>query len=80
MNQLKQVGSSGQITLGKKYAGQTVQVLEDESQHRIILVFGKFIPAAETWLHEEPQQSKLNEAIRYAETHPPQETNLKTLK
>ncbi|QQR80573.1 MAG: hypothetical protein IPJ69_15010 [Deltaproteobacteria bacterium] len=80
MTQLKQVGASGQITLGKKYAGQTVQVSEDEAHHRIILVFGKFIPNSEAWLHEEPQQSKLDEAIRYAEKYPAKETKLKSLK
>ena len=80
MPSLKQVGTSGQITIGKKYAGQTVQVIEDPAAGKVTLLFGKFIPAHEQWIHEEPHLSKLNEAIRYAETHPPQETDLKKLK
>lgn len=76
MHQLKRVGSSGQITLGKRYAGQTVQVVEDKDSGRITLVFGHFVPAAEQWLHDEPQRSKLDHAIHYAEIHPPKETRL----
>lgn len=76
MATLKQVGTSGQITLGKKYAGQTVQVIEDEASHKITLIFGNFVPASESWIHEEPHRSKLNKAIRYAETHPAKETKL----
>lgn len=73
---LKRVGASGQITLGKKYAGQTVQVVEDTKGDKITLVFGHFIPKAEQWLHEEPHRGKLDRAIHYAETHPPRETKL----
>lgn len=76
MQLLKRVGSSGQITLGKKYAGQTVQVIEDKASGKVILLFGHFIPAAERWIHEEPHRSKLERAIRYAETHPPRETKI----
>jgi hypothetical protein len=80
MSALKQVGSSGQITLGKKYAGRTVQLIEDHEKGMITLVFGKFIPSKEGWLHEEPIKSKLDCAISYAKKHPPQESSLKDLK
>ena len=76
MLSLKRVGSSGQITLGKKYAGQTVQVIEDAKSGKITLMFGHFIPMQEAWLHEAPTLGKLNKAIRYSETHPPKETKL----
>lgn len=76
MPSLKRVGASGQITLGKRYAGQTVQVVEDSEARKITLVFGQFVPAAEQWIHEEPHRSKLDRAIRYAETHPPRESRL----
>ncbi len=77
---LKQVGTSGQITLGKKYAGKTIQMVEDEREGKITLLLGRFIPEHEKWLHEEPMKSKLERAIRYMETHPPKETKLKDLK
>ena len=77
---LKQVGLSGQITLGKKYAGKVVQLIEEEKKGKITLLFGQFIPEKEIWLHQEPQKSKLETAIRYAEKHPPKETKLSRLK
>lgn len=78
MTLLKQVGTSGQITLGKKYAGRVVQLFEDEQKETITLVFGKFIPSKELWLHEEPQKSKLDRAIRYAAKNPAKETALES--
>lgn len=76
MTQLKRVGTSGQITLGKKYAGQTFQIIEDEESGKITLVLGHFVPLKEIWLQEEPTKSKLAKAIRYSEKHPPRETKL----
>lgn len=77
---VKQVGSSGQITLGKKYAGKIVQLVEEEETGKITLLFGQFVPAREAWIHKEPHRSKLDKAIRHAEKNPPKETNLNTLK
>lgn len=68
MPSLKQVGASGQITIGKKYAGQTVQVIEEPAAGKVTLLFGKFTPAHEQWIHKESHLGKLNEAIRYDET------------
>jgi len=63
---IKQVGTNGQISLGKEYAGKQVQVskLDDGS---LIIKTGKFIPDNERWLYEGDNLQKLEKAIKSAE-------------
>ena len=49
MNTIKTVGRSGQISLGKKYAGQTVMLNEIDTGVWIVKL-GRFIPDNEKWL------------------------------
>ena len=78
MNIIKTVGSSGQISLGKKFAGQTVLV--DEIQAGVWMVkIGRFIPDNEKWLHGPDVQAELNEAIDWAEKNPPKDTSFEEL-
>lgn len=78
MGIIKTVGSSGQISLGKKFAGQTVLV--DEIQAGVWMVkVGRFIPDNEKWLHGPDVQPELNEAIAWAEKNPPKDTNFEEL-
>ena len=78
MGIIKTVGSSGQISLGKKFAGQTVLV--DEIQAGVWMVkVGRFIPDNEKWLHGIDVQTELNEAIAWAEKNPPKDTNFEEL-
>ena len=78
MGIIKTVGSSGQISLGKKFAGQTVLV--DEIQAGVWMVkVGRFIPDNEKWLHGPDAQAELNEAITWAEKNPPKDTNFEEL-
>ncbi len=51
MGIIKTVGSSGQISLGKKFAGQTVMLDEIEAGVWIVKI-GRFIPDNEKWLHQ----------------------------
>ncbi len=75
MNTIKTIGTSGQISLGKKFAGQTVMI--DEIDKGVWIVkLGRFIPDNERWLHKLETQAELNEAIDWAEKNPPQETTL----
>jgi len=78
MNTIKTVGSSGQISLGKKFAGQTVMLDEVETGVWIVKL-GRFIPDNERWLHRPGVQPELNEAIAWAEKNPPEDTNLEEL-
>jgi hypothetical protein len=50
MDMFKTIGSSGQISLGKKFAGQTVMLSELDPGVWLIKI-GRFIPENEKWLH-----------------------------
>ena len=78
MNTIKTVGSSGQISLGKKFAGQTVMLDEIDTGVWIVKL-GRFIPDNERWLHRPGVQAELNEAIAWAEKNPPEDTNFEEL-
>lgn len=78
MTQIKTVGQSGQISLGKKFAGQTVIV--DEIQSGVWMVkVGRFIPDNEIWLHTQEVETELDEAIIWARENPPQTTDIDAL-
>lgn len=78
MGIIKTVGSSGQISLGKKFAGQAVLLDEIETGVWIIKL-GRFIPENEKWLHRPEVQAELNEAIARAEENPPNAINFEEL-
>ena len=78
MGIIKTVGRSGQISLGKKFAGQTVMLDEIEAGVWIVKI-GRFIPDNEKWLHIPDVQAELNEAITWAEENPPEDTNFEEL-
>ncbi len=75
---IKKVGQSGQISLGKKYAGKTVLLDEMEEGVWVIKV-GRFVPDSEKWLYEPGQEKKLDKAIAWAEKNPPRETDIDAL-
>ncbi len=78
MAMVKTVGRSGQIALGKAYAGR--QVLVEQLDPGVWLVkLGEFIPDDERWLHAPDVKADLDEAIAWAETHPAAETDLDEL-
>ena len=78
MSIIKTVGSSGQISLGKKFAGQTVQLDEIETGVWIIKI-GRFIPENEKWLHSPEVKAELDEAVAWAEGNPPKDTDFEEL-
>lgn len=78
MNVIKTVGSSGQISLGKKFAGQTVMLDEIDTGVWIVKL-GRFIPDNERWLHRPDVQANLNEAISWAEKNPPEDADFEEL-
>jgi hypothetical protein len=75
---VKTVGRSGQIALGKEYAGRHVLVEQVESGVWIIKL-GEFVPDNERWLHTPQTKADLDEAVAWAEEHPAGETNLDEL-
>jgi len=71
---VKVIGSNGQISLGKKFAGR--QVLVEESEPGVWLVrTATVIPDSERWLHEPKAAADLERALAWAQTNPPRETN-----
>ena len=75
---IKTVGKSGQISLGKKFAGKTI-ILDEIETGVWIVKLGRFIPDNEKWLHAPVVHDELAEAIAWAEENPPKDTNLKEL-
>lgn len=78
MNTIKTVGRSGQISLGKKFAGQTVMIDEIETGVWIVKL-GRFIPDNERWLQGPGIQAELNEAVAWAKINSPKDTNIEEL-
>ena len=72
--QVKTIGSSGQLSLGKKYAGRTVTIEEIE-QGVWKINLAQVIPDNERWLHQEPFKSKLDAALEWADRHEARETD-----
>jgi len=76
--EVKTIGSSGQISLGKEYAGRTVTVELVEDGVWIVKT-ARVIPENELWLHTPAARDALTRGIEWAEKTPPKESNLETL-
>lgn len=75
---VKTIGSSGQISLGKQHAGRTVTVEEIENGVWLIKA-ARIIPENEMWLHDPSVSEALDRAIDWAEKHPPRKSDIETL-
>lgn len=73
--QVKVVGTSGQISLGKQNAGRTVTVEEIETGVWLVKT-AQVIPDTELWLHEPQTKQSLDRAIAWAEQNPAKASNL----
>jgi hypothetical protein len=72
---LKVVGSNGQISLGKHYAGRHVLVEEREPGVWIVRT-ATVIPDNERWLHEGAAASDLDTAMAWSLSHEPADADL----
>jgi len=72
---VKTIGSSGQISLGKEYAGRTVAI-EEVEQGVWIIKSVLVIPENELWLHTPSASGKISQGIEWAERNPPKASNL----
>lgn len=71
---VKVVGSNGQISLGKEFAGR--QVLVEEREPGVWLVrTALVVPENELWLHEPRAQKDLLRALEWAQRNPPMESD-----
>jgi hypothetical protein len=74
---IKRIGASGQISLGKEFAGRTVVVHSSEPGVWVIKT-AQTIPDSELWLHQPEQAKRLDRAITWME-QPPVTADLKAL-
>ena len=73
---LKQIGASGQLSMGKHLAGKYFEV-EPQEDGAFMLRPMKVIPAADAWLHTPEMKKNLAAARRWAAKTPPAATDMK---
>ena len=74
---VKQVGASGQISLGKEFAGRTVVI--DSSEPGVwVIKTAQTIPDSELWLHQTEANARIDRAMA-AMDQPPSTGNLEAL-
>jgi hypothetical protein len=76
--QVKIIGSNGQISLGKQFAGR--QVLVEEQEPGVWLIrTATVIPDNERWLHEPETAQSLQRGIAWALANPPDDSNVEEI-
>ncbi len=76
--EIKTIGASGQISLGKQYAGRVVTV-ERIAEGVWTIKAAQVIPDDELWLHAPEARANLERALHWSESNPRSETDLKAL-
>ena len=76
--EIKVVGKSGQISLGKRYAGKTFR-LERLTDGRILLTAVAMVPESQLWTLTEPHRSRIERGLAWAGQTKPQEIRVETL-
>jgi hypothetical protein len=77
--EIKVVGKSGQISLGKRYAGKTLR-LERRRDGTMLLTAVAVVPESQLWTLEEPHRSQIARGLTWAAETPASETHLDTLR
>ena len=76
--EIKIVGKSGQISLGKRYAGKTLR-LERRRDGTVLLTAVAMVPENQLWTLEEPHRSRIERGLIWAATTEPQETDVEAV-
>ena len=76
--EIKVVGKSGQISLGKSYAGKTLR-LERRGDGTMLLTAVAVVPESQLWTLDEPHRSQVARGLTWAAQTSPKETNLDAL-
>ena len=66
---VKCIGASGQISLGKEFAGRTVLV-DSPAKGVWIIRTATIIPDNEAWLHDPRTRQTLKKSLKWALAHP----------
>ena len=75
---IKVVGKSGQISLGKSYAGKTLR-LQHRQDGSILITSVAVVPESQLWTIEEPNRSRIARGLAWAAKTRPTETDMKVL-
>ena len=73
--EVKIVGRSGQISLGKRFAGKMLR-LERFKDGRIVLTAVAMVPESQLWTLAEPDRSRIERGLDWAAKTKPAETDL----
>jgi hypothetical protein len=76
--EIKIVGKSGQISLGKNYAGKVLR-LERKPDNTMVLTPVAMIPESQLWTLREPHRSRIERGLAWAAENPPAESDLDRL-
>ncbi len=78
MINVKTVGKSGQISLGKSLAGMDF-IMEEMPGGDILLRRAVVVPANERWLHAADMKARLEDAQNWMHANPARDTDLDAL-
>jgi len=76
--EIKVVGKSGQISLGKTYAGKALR-LERREDGSILLTAVAIVPEGHLWTLEAPHRSRIERGLGWAAETEPAETDVNLL-
>jgi hypothetical protein len=76
--EIKNVGKSGQISLGKRYAGKTF-CMEQRPDGSLLLTAVAMVPESQLWTLREPHRSAIARGMAWAASTPRVETDLDEL-
>lgn len=75
---VKSVGTNGQITLGKEFAGRLIMI--DQTEPGVwTMRLGQFIPDNEKWLHAPEVKASLDRALEWDANNSPGKTDFDAL-
>jgi len=77
-SEIKVVGKSGQISLGKRFAGKTLR-LQRFGEGRIVLTAVALVPESQLWTLSEPHRSRIARGLAWAAKAEPRETDIEAL-
>ena len=76
--EVKVVGKSGQISLGKRFAGKTLR-LERRTDGTVLLTAVAMVPESQMWTLTEPHRSRIERGLAWAAQTEPRETRIESL-
>ena len=72
--EIKVVGKSGQISLGKRFAGKMLR-LERRKDGTVLLTAVAMVPESQMWTFDEPHRSRIERGLAWAAQTEPRETD-----